>query len=310
MRRCLLFVLIACGCTTAKPLPPPTPSLPRMGEMQLSALEEDFLLRIAERMRAPKRDTPTVMNSLERLLPQWHAKQRLNEERPLENILTIEVITHFDQVLQTFTGGGRERRLIAAWALGFSRLPANDMGLLSPHPRAVQALSKALDHSDDELLRNELLALWKLADPDTPTGPLLELMVRHHDPDVRANAALALGTVLRPAGASRIGNDILVALDDSDPRVRLHAAGIAMRFPSPTATSRLEQLLPQEEWPYVRAAMAAALGAARSRAAAPALITMLSSPRAVEVGAARIALAQIFGEDRGRDPSAWADLLR
>jgi hypothetical protein len=284
--------------------------MPRMGEEGLTASEQDFLLRLAERMRSPRNDTPTVMNGLERLLPQWHGKQRMNEERPLENVLTIEVVSHFDQVLETFETGGRERRLIAAWALGFSRVPANGMGIESPHAQAVEALSAALEHSDDEMLRNELLALWKLGDPSTPTQPLLDMMVRHHDPDVRANAALALGTVLTPAGAGRMSDSLLVALEDSEPRVRLHAVGIAQRFPSPASSQRMEQLLPREEWPYVRAAMATALGAARSRSAAPVLLEMLSSPRAVEVGAARVALAQIFGEDRGPDPAAWADLVR
>jgi hypothetical protein len=284
--------------------------MPRMGESGLTASEADFLARLAERLRSPRNDTPSVMNGLERLLPQWHGKQRMNEEGPLENVLTIEVVAHFDQVLETFETGGRERRLIAAWALGFSRVPANSMGIDSPHLKAVGALSRALENSDDELLRNELLALWKLGDPSTPTQPLLDMMVRHHDPDVRANAALALGTVLTPAGAGRISDSVLVALADAEPRVRLHAAGIAQRFPNQASTKRMEQLLPREEWPTVRAAMATALGAARSRSAAPALIQMLGSPRAVEVGAARVALAQIFGEDRGPDPAAWADLVR
>ena len=197
-----------------------------------------------------------------------------------------------------------------AYASTFSRVPPNTLGIISPHPRAVEALSEALGRSDDELLRNELLALWKLGDPSTPVEPLLDMMVRHHDPDVRANATLALGTVLTPAGASRMVSELLVALDDTEPRVRVHAAGIAQHFPNPVSTSKLEQLLPREEWPYVRAAMAAALGAARSRSAAPVLVAMLSSPRAVEVGAARLALAQIFGEDRGPDPANWADLVR
>jgi len=310
MRRCLAIALLACSCTAPDKPQPPVPAMPRMGAEQLTASQQDFLARIAERMRSPKNDTPTVMNGLERLLPQWHARQRMNDERPLENVLTIEVVSHFDQVLATFQTGGRERRLIAAWALGFARVPANDIGIESPHPRAVEALAAALDHSDDELLRNELLALWKLAEPSTPTQPLLDMMVRHHDPDVRANATLALGTVLTPAGAGRISDSLLVALEDSEPRVRLHAAGIAQRFPSRTTSQRLEQLLPREEWATVRAAMATALGAARSRSAGPALVAMLSSPRAIEVGAARLALAQIFGEDRGSDPAAWADLIR
>jgi hypothetical protein len=310
MNRTLLVTVLACACSASQPAAPTMPSIPRMGDGQLSASESEFLLRLAERMRRPRNDTPTVMNGLEHLLPQWHGKQRLNEEGPLENILTIEVVTHFDQVLGTFRTGGRERRLIAAWALGFSRVPSNTMGITSPHPQAISALTDALEHSDDELLRNELLALWKLADPATPTAPLLDMMVRHHDPDVRANATLALGTILTSSGAARMTDQLLLALADSEPRVRVHATGIAQRFPQPASTRRLEQLLLSEEWPYVRAAMATALGAARSRSAGPALVSMLGSVRAIEVGAARIALTQIFGVDRGPDPAAWADLVR
>jgi hypothetical protein len=308
MRRYLFVALLACGCAAAHATP--APPLPGPDDEQLTASEEDFMARLAERMRQPKHDTPTVMNGLERLLPQWHARQRVKEEAPIENLLTIEVVSQFDQVLDTFQSGGRERRLVAAWALGFSRVPENTLGIDSPHPRAIAALVGALGRDDDQLLRNALLALWKLGDPSTPTAPLLDMMTRHHDPEVRANAALALGTVLSPASAARVTDELLVALSDTEPRVRLHAAGIARRFPNAVCTTRLMQLLPTEQWPYVRAAMAAALGAARSSGAAAELVAMLGSPRAVEVGAARLALTQIFGVDRGPDPSAWSDLLR
>jgi hypothetical protein len=56
--------------------------------------------------------------------------------------------------------------------------------------------------------------------------------------------------------------------------------------------------------------MAAALGAARERGAAPLLVGMLGQPRSVESQSARHALAQIFGVDRGDQPGAWSDLLR
>ena len=213
-------------------------------------------------------------------------------------------------MLEAFRSGDRNRRLVAAWALGFSRVPENARGIVSPHPQAVAALVAALDERDDELLRNELLALWKLGDTSVPVTPLLDLLVQHHDADVRSSAALALQTVLTEKTAPAAGDAVQVALTDSDPKVRLHATSIARRFPQPATTARIQELLAAETSPLVRANMALALGAARSRPAGPALVAMLRSPQAIESTSARQALAQVYGVDRGADPSAWSDLVR
>lgn len=294
------LLLAACSATHEEPIVV-DPAL---------AAREDFLHRLDEALRVPPtEDAATTLNTLEHLLPAWQAEQRRGRAAPLENILTIKVVSRFDDVLAAFEAGTRERRLVAAWALGFSRVPENDLGLVSPHAAARDALVGALRDTDDDLLRNVLLGLWKLGDPETPVAPLTELLVEHHDPDVRANAALALGTVLRPGTASAASDALLVALGDGEPRVRVHAASVLRRFPSPTAGERLLQLLPAEEMPLVRAAMATALGAARERRAAPQLVTMLSSPREVEVLAAHGALVEIFGQDRGPRAADWEALL-
>jgi hypothetical protein len=257
-------------------------------------------------MAAPEHEeTPELMNSLEQLIPAWQSEQRANRARPIENVVSIQVITHFDQVLEVFHGGERNRRLVAAWALGFSRVPENARGIVSPHPAAVSALVAALDEHDDELLRNELLALWKLGDTSVPVTPLLDLLVQHHDADVRSSAALALQTVL----TERTAPQAAVALADSDPKVRLHAVSIARRFPQPATTARIQELLAAEAAPLVRANMALALGAARSRPAGPALVAMLRSSQAIESTSARQALAEVYGVDRGADPGAWSDLI-
>jgi len=39
-------------------------------------------------------------------------------------------------------------------------------------------------------------------------------------------------------------------------------------------------------------------------------VAMLRSPQAIESTSARQALAQVYGVDRGADPSAWSDLVR
>jgi HEAT repeat protein len=295
-----LLLLAACSATPTGPIIVDP----------VEAAREDFVQRLAEALdRPPTEDAVTALNALEHLLPAWQTAQRGGRAAPLENILTIKVVSHFDDVLAAFQGGTRERRLVAAWALGFSRVPENDLGLVSPHPAARDALVSALRDPDDELLRNVLLGLWKLGDAETPLPPLADLLVQHHDPDVRANAALALATVLRPETAAAASDALLVALGDGEPKVRVHAASVVRRFPSPASTERLLKLLPAEETPLVRAAMAVALGAARERQAVPQLVGMLESPREIEALSAHGALVAIFGEDRGPHAADWEALL-
>jgi len=310
MRPYLLPVLLV-ACASQDPAPVVPPPVQQAPVDMATAARDDFVERLAERMASPEReDTPELMNSLEQLIPAWQSEQRANRARPIENVVSIKVVTHFDQVLEAFRSGDRNRRLVAAWALGFSRVPENARGIVSPHPQAVAALVAALDERDDELLRNELLALWKLGDTSVPVTPLLDLLVQHHDADVRSSAALALQTVLTEKTAPAAGDAVQVALTDSDPKVRLHATSIARRFPQPATTARIQELLAAETSPLVRANMALALGAARSRPAGPALVAMLRSPQAIESTSARQALAQVYGVDRGADPSAWSDLVR
>jgi hypothetical protein len=306
MRGTLLVLLpVLAACSSAPAAPPPGPRL-------LSELEtDDFVARLAERLANPARQsTPELMKSLEQNMAGWQAEQSQGSEAPLENILTITVVTHYEQVAQVFRGTDRDRRLVATWALGFSRVPENSRGIRSPHPDAVILLVGVLDERDDELSRNALTALWKIGDPQTPLQPLFDLVLNHHDPDVRANAALALGTVLTPRTAPGAVDTVLVALRDAEPKVRLHAASVARRHPSPSLTQRIVQLLPGESVPLVRANMAAALGAARERSAAPLLVSMLGKPGSLESQSARQALTTIFGVDRGDQPAAWSDLLR
>ena len=270
----------------------------------------DFLARLKEALASPEREGPEeLLNALEHWMPAWQTEQRRNSAGPLENLLTTRVVTNFDVVLNAFRTGSRERRLVAAWALGFSRVPDNDLGIVSPHPIAVSALSDALATADDALMRNVLLGLWKIGEPTTPIRPIVDLMVRHHDADVRADAALALSTILDAQSAQRVVDSVLVALGDREDKVRLHAALIARRFPGAATTTALLQRLPAENTPLVRAAIGAALGSARSLDAAPQLVAMLGSSRQIEAVSARQALVAIFEEDRGPDPEDWKGLL-
>jgi len=313
--RVLLLLLLAAGCASTDAAEEPLRSTLSPEDLQAQrgeAEEADFLERLQEAVNAPgKEDQAQTMNTLEHMLPSWQNEQRRGREAPLERIITIKVVSRFDDVLDSFENGPRERRLVAAWALGFARVPPNDLGIASPHEKALEALSGGISSTDDELLRNVLLGLWKLGDPATPLPPLLDIMVQHHDADVRANAALALTTVLgSPERATLARDGLMVALADSEAKVRLHAAAVLRRYPDPASTARLLALLPAEQTPLVRAAMASALGAAGSRAAGPLLLPMLGSAREIESTTAREALTRIYGEDRGANPAAWEDLVR
>ncbi|HZL99462.1 MAG TPA: HEAT repeat domain-containing protein, partial [Planctomycetota bacterium] len=286
----LPLLLVACAGPDTAPSQTPPAAQPPVD--LATASRDDFIERLAERLASSEREqTPELMNSIEQLIPAWQGEQRANRAQPIENVVSIKVIVHFDQVLESFQGPDRNRRLVAAWALGFSRVPENTRGIVSPHPRAVAALVAALEERDDELLRNELLALWKLGDPEVPIAPLLDLLVQHHDADVRSSAALALQTVLTARTAPLATDAVQVAFSDADAKVRLHATSIARRFPQPATTARLQELLGVESSPLVRANIALALGAAGARPAGPALVVMLRSPQEIEATSARQALA-------------------
>ncbi len=276
----------------------------------VAAEDADFLQQISQAVALGQTEDPSaLMTSLERLLPAWESEQRKGREAPIERILTLKVVVNIDAVLAALDRGARERQLVAAWALGFARVPANNAKVDSPHARALAALSQALQTRDDALLRNVLLGLWKLQDENTPLRPLLDLMVQHHDPDVRSNATLAVGAVLNEQSLPIALDSLLVALADKEPKVRLHAAAIARRHPSPMLTTRLLDALPGEDVPLVRASMAAALGAARSRAAAPLLLAMLDSSRDIESTTAHAALVEIYGVDPGPQSAQWKSLV-
>jgi hypothetical protein len=271
----------------------------------------DLVQRIASQLaRGSDESASAVMNSLEHLMGTWVSEQRLVRELPLENVLTQKVVVAFDHVAQMFRSGPHERKLVAAWALGFSRVPDNDLGVESRHDEALELLLEALPSVPDDVLRNILLSIWKLGDPATPVTTLTEIVVQHHDSMVRAMATLALSTVLRPDTAPIATHALLVALGDSEERVRLHAARAAIVHPEPALTLRIESQLLSEDMPFVQAAMARALGAAGEPSSAAVLIALLGDPREVIAGRAHAALVDIFQQDMGPAAQDWFPLVR
>ncbi|HTE05694.1 MAG TPA: HEAT repeat domain-containing protein [Planctomycetota bacterium] len=313
----VLAALCAPGCVSATDAPAADvgPDAAARAASQLAARraadEADFLRQLDQTLATRQKEDPaTLLTTLEHLLPAWESEQRRGREEPIERIITLRVVCNLDAVLAAFEQGARERQLVAAWALGFARVPPNALGIESPHARARVALVKGLQSRDDAMLRNVLLGLWKLHDAETPLRPLLDLMVQHHDPDVRSNAALAVGAVIDDATLPAALDSLLVALADKEPKVRLHVASAAQRHPAPAFTERLLGALPTEEVPLVRASMAAALGAARSKAAAPLLLTMIDSAREIESSTAHAALVAIFGQDLGVHGADWVGVVK
>lgn len=319
LRRALALALLA-GLGLGAPGCASAPEAPEPIDAELAL--DDSLARLHEVLRAqalaaargedPHDNIYTVLNSLERLMPSWETHQRSLSEEPLEGVLMRTVVSNFDNIVEQLRDGAHERRVVAAWALGFSRVPDNDLQdppVPSRHEEAIAELLAISEHASDDILRNAMIALWKLADPRTPIPPLADLVINHHDGLVRANAALAMGAVLREDTAHLAEEATLVALGDPEPKVRLHAASIARRNPAPSYTRRIEQLIADEEMARIRANMAAALGVARSISSAPKLVPLLDSPRIIESSMAHQALVAIFGEDLGDTSEDWESVL-
>ena len=301
-----LVALCLAGCSTL-PAEPVAPA-PDLHSAEIRAA--DLVTRIAsQQARGSDESASLVMNSLEHLLPAWLEEQRKVRAGPIENVLTQKVVVAFDQVAEMFLSGPHERQLVAAWALGFSRVPDNDRGVASRHEEALELLLQALPEVPDDVLSNIMLALWKLGDPATPLPLVAEIVVDHHDAMVRANATLVLSTVLTLDTADFATDVLLVALGDNEPRVRLHAARVAIEFPHPALTQRMEARLLDEETPFVTAAMARALGIAGAPSSAVPLVALLHNPRQIISSNAHEALVRIFGHDRGSTAEDWADLL-
>lgn len=295
-------VLLPAGCVAVEPEP---------DAITLEAAQQiDDFVRLKQAVdRLETEDPMLAMNRLERLMIGWERQQRAANEEPLELVLTAAVVRHFDTLVTMLVDGPLNRRIVAAWALGFSTVPPNDLGVPMRQAEAVTALVDAIEQAPDAVLQNIMIALWRLGDATTPLVPILDIMVNHHDPLARANATLALVTILQEDSASAAQGAVLVALEDQDPKVRLHAASVAKRFPSAAYTSHIEQLILAEKEALVRANMALALGAGRKPSSARYLVPLLDSPRR-DASDARRALIVIFGEDHGPNADDWRHLVR
>ena len=226
----------------------------------------------------------------------------------LEEAMTRHVYLNFDTILAELDGGDPEYRRIAAASLGFSVIPAPDEPGGDPkfsqvHERAVQPLIQTLDEGDDALTQNALLALSRIASPVTPIELVLEILLTHHDENVRANAALALVKVLQPHHADVALSTLYAALQDESAKVRLHTVSALGTLHQAKSVDQVLGVFTSDDSPLVRANAARVLGQLGQEEAIPFLISglKLASIR----NECRRSLIRITGKDLGPDPDPW-----
>lgn len=264
----LILWLWLCGC-----------SLISDDKTSGSALTRDEVeyqrqLTYSEQVPETDRGRAELMMRLDQNLMHWNrgnVEQVAAEDRKLvanlEEVLQRTVYLNFDTVLRVLETGDPNQQAIAAAAIGFSRLrePADEEErrlFLAKwpqlYPRAVTTLVRLLDAEQPWLVQNSLLGLWKLGDPATPADPILGLLTRPEE-DVRANAALALSTILTPETGAPAISGLINALYDAKPKVRSHAVTAVAAIKDQSAAGRLAQLL-NDRYMLVQANAAKALG--------------------------------------------------
>lgn len=258
---CAALLLVA-ACQTEPPLEP----LPPREMEQLEAL------RRYDPKTGHVKDKGTLFVSLDQNLRKWRELGTrteiadIDQRTSLEVVLTRQVYYNFDTILNELEHGtDPEHRVTAAAAIGFSKIPApdergGDPAFPTVHGRALQPLLAVIESGQDELVVNALLSLGRIASPETPRDLLIELMVKHHHSDVRANAALALAQVAQPADAPLLMAPLFSSLGDPNPMVRLHAVKALGRIGDRTAHGPLIDRLRRDDTPLVQACAALELG--------------------------------------------------
>lgn len=274
----LLLGLAACSSSDAK------------REEPMSAEE------IAERAAAARsepldiRGRAQLVNRLDQTLTQWYTAQfssRTAADRELAknlaDVLHSTVYKHFPDVLDFLLHGDAYQQKVAAAAIGFCRPDpaANPVGDVyrpsaesTEYKMALEPLLDLLSRDDSQLVQNALLGLWRLRDPETRLEPILRLLVESPDAEVRANAALALTTILTPARAAEAIDVLLTATNDRSARVRVHAITALATGKHPASSGRLLKLL-DDPYELIQANAARALGLLGERNNAGALVAAL-----------------------------------
>jgi len=261
----LLLFLVACSSV---------PGLPAGSSLSPREIEYQRQLELSQQSLYEIEDRTELLIRLDQNLAHWNrgnVEQLGSEDRELvhnlEEVLQRTVYFNFRSVLSILETGEPHQQCTAAAAIGFARLqePADTQERArfleqwpQLYPRAIPVLIRLLGAEQPYVVQNSLLGLWKLADPNTPVQPILPLLNREEE-DIRANAALALSTILTPETGEPAISALINALYDPMPKVRVHAVTAVGAIKHPSAAGRLAQLL-DDHYMLVQANAAQALG--------------------------------------------------
>ncbi len=292
---------------------------PTIEPMSLHEREQLAALRHYDPKSARLEDKGTLFVTLDQNLRKWRELgvrteiADIDQRTSLEVVMTRQVYYNFDTILNELQHGtDPEHRVTAAAALGFSRIPAPDQPGGDPsfpvvHTRAVAPLLAALESPQTELVENALLSIGRIGAPETPRALLVELMVQHHNADVRANAALALAQVATPEDAPLIMGPLFSALGDVSPMVRLHAVKALGKLQDNEVRAALVDRLRRDDTPLVRACAALELGKIGDAGTVSYLIEGLQSEAQLVAFQCHQALVRITKKTDLRGYVSWRD---
>jgi hypothetical protein len=176
-----------------------------------------------------------------------------DQERRKRSLLEINIRERVDkrhaEILTELETGPPRNRIIAAAALGFSSDPAT----LSP-------LVAALDDPEEQVVANALMGLGILASPDTPLGPVADILRGSPDPNARWSAADCALSVVTAGGDGAAVLDAARAglTDPEEAMVRSQCAMILALAGDTDSVDALGELL-FDETPLVSTAAARSL---------------------------------------------------
>lgn len=282
-----------------------------------------------------------LVSRLDQTLSQWYTAQFSSRTpadrelaRNLADVLHSTVYKHFPDVLDFLLHGDSYQQKVAATAIGFARPESSAESLpgavyqpsaeSTEYQMAIEPLLDLLTSDDSQLVQNALLGLWRLRDSTTRLEPILRLVVESPNADVRANAALALTTILTPERAPDAIDVLLTATNDKAARVRVHAITALAMSKHPASAGRLLKLL-DDPYELIQANAARALGILGERNNAGALVASLErlekqtpsgkSRKTTDIDNRRSflrgylieSLQMISGETYGDDVESWRE---
>lgn len=300
-------------------LPVGCQSAPELAPLSAMELAEADALRRHDPKAGFVKDRGTLFVSLDQNLRKWRELcartdvADIDQRSSLEVVLTKQVYYNFETILNELERGtDHDHRVTAAAAIGFSKIPApdepgGDADFPALHPRALPPLLYVIESGQDELVINSLLSLARLKMSATPRDLLIELMIKHHHADVRANAAYALAEIAGPQDGPLLMPALFSALSDPAAPVRLHAVKALGRIGDRAAQGQLIERLRRDDTPLVQACAAMELGKLGDWSTVGFLIEGLESDAQLLAFQCHHALVKLTGKTEIKGYLAWRE---